>query len=250
MTLQELDDEVSEVISSCWSDNTLRTRSSQWKRFFEFCEMYSMSPLPASDRTVVRFLLFQSKTSKYVTVNNYLSAINSLHKFYGFDTDFRDSFFVKMFLHGLQNTLGKQVDQKKPLTVEHLQHIYVKLDFSNINNVTLWCATVLCFRSLLRKSNIVPFSADEDLHCICRGDVSFGKKGVTLNIRSTKTLRDRDRTLIIPLYFVKNSCLNVSAMMSVHVNMCPKPDNSPFFLAQIEEWSLEKAYVPRLIGIY
>ena len=110
--LKDIDQELSQVIGAAWSRSTLQCRNSQWSRFIKFAQQHGLQTLPASHETVARFLVWQSRTSKYSTCNNYLSAINVLHKFYGFDVDFRDSFLIKLVLKGLKSVLGDKVTQK------------------------------------------------------------------------------------------------------------------------------------------
>lgn len=98
----------------------MATRNSQWKSYLSFCADHGLKGLPATDLTVARFLLFKAETVKYVTVNNYLSAIISLHGYYGFEANFRESYFVKMVLEGLKSLLGLEVSQKIALSCDEL----------------------------------------------------------------------------------------------------------------------------------
>ena len=146
VNLQELDQEVSGAIGSAWASTTLTTRDSQWKRHLQFCEDNEFLPLPASSRTVSRFLVFQARSSKYSTVNNYLSVINRLHQFYGYQIDFREFYLIEMVLSGIKRQLGDTVKQKRQML-----HIYVQLDMSDEFVATSWCALIFSFRTLLRK---------------------------------------------------------------------------------------------------
>ena len=94
--IKQLDGEVSTIVSQAWADNTLKTRNSQWSKYFQFCIDYGFCALPAEPSTVVRFLVFLSRHCKYSTINNYLSAVNTLHKFYGHDIDFRQYYIIKL----------------------------------------------------------------------------------------------------------------------------------------------------------
>ena len=97
-SLEQLDREVAEAVSYAWSSNTLATRNSQWKKFITFCANNGLQPVPADHRTVCRFLVWLARNAKFLTVNNYLSAICVLHKYYDFDVDYRDSFLIKLVL--------------------------------------------------------------------------------------------------------------------------------------------------------
>lgn len=74
------------------------------------------------------FLVNKAKASKFSTVNNYLSAVITLHKYYGFRADFRQKYFIKMVIGGLKKRLGSPVDQKEVLTVEELLKMYGFVD--------------------------------------------------------------------------------------------------------------------------
>lgn len=70
----------------------------------------------------------------------------------------------------------------------------------------MWGVIVLSFRSLLRKSNIVPDKVDNiSSHVVRRSDVMRTEFGLCLNIYSTKTLKYREKVLDIPLVKIKNS---------------------------------------------
>lgn len=116
VNLHQLDERVSYLVGTAWASSTLSTRNSQWGKFIDFCSSAGLIPLPAEVQTVLRFLAHISSNFKFSTVNNYLSAINSLHKFYGHEVNFREYFVIKMFLSGLKYDLDTEVNAKVPLT--------------------------------------------------------------------------------------------------------------------------------------
>ena len=176
-----LDREVSGAVGSALADTTLKTRNFQWKRFIDFCKDNGLQPLPTTNHTVARFLVFQSCTSKFSTVNNYASAINKLHHFYGHNIDLRESFLIKLVLSGIKRQLGDTCTQKIPLTPTQLFNIYCKLDLQDENVATMWCALMLSFRTLLLKSNIVP--ANDLRHVLVRRDIVFASDGFHIYVR-------------------------------------------------------------------
>lgn len=212
--LAELDEEIGSTIMAAWSRNTLSTRNSQWKMYLNFCHEFGLQGLPASDLTIARFLLFKAKSVKYVTLNNYLSAIISLHKFYGFDQKFREKYFIKLVMEGLKSRLGQQVSQKQPLSTDQLLQMYNHVNKSNTKEMIMWSAIVISFRSLLRKSNLLPDKIDDACdHLMLRRDVVATDYGFCLNVYSTKTLKYRERVLRIPVVSTQGSPLcGVSAL--------------------------------------
>ena len=241
--LSDLDREVSGAIGSAWAASTLRTRNSQWKRYITFCDDNDLVPLPAEPRTVARFLVFQARTTRYVTVNNYLSAINRLHAFYGHQINFREYFIIKLVMAGIKRQLGDFSRQKIPLTPEQMQGIYATLDVSDDTVKAMWCALMLSFRSLLRKSNIVPEGKAFTDHLLRRGDVEFTDTGMLLKVHSSKTIRYKERVLEIPISTVSNPAFCVVSMIKDHFMKFPRELDQP------GEWALiyEKLFFPKTI---
>lgn len=198
--LRELDEGISQAISSAWSKNTVATRNSQWTSYLNFCAENGLKGLPAEDLTIARFLLFKAKTVKYSTINNYLSAICVLHRYYGFTPEFRDRFFIKMVLDGLKHILGQSVNQKVSLDVHQLLDMYRYVHVDDVGQMLMWCSIVISFRTLLRKSNLLPEGDGKgDEHVIKRKDVTKDSYGYNIYVHSSKTIRNKSRVLKIPV---------------------------------------------------
>lgn len=228
--LQALDDRVAELVGSAWASKTLSTRNSQWKRFIDFCLCNGLTPLPAELSTILRFVADLSMSCKFTTINNYISALNMLHKFYGYDIDFRGYFAMQLCISGLKRKLGTSVLQKIPLSVAQLTQIHSQLDFSRIENRVMWCAVIFSFRTLLRKSNFLPDPENQSVRIVHRGDIKFTSYGCMVLVKSTKTLRFKERVLEIPLYFVSNPVFDVVTQLKVLFRLIPAEPSHPIFL--------------------
>lgn len=226
----KLDTQVEMILRSAWAESTLKTRNSQWKRFIEFCLSNDLVAVPSEVTTVARFLVSLAKNCCYTTCNNYLSAVVTLHKFFGYDYSFRECFVIKLVMQGLACYLGKGVNQKAGLTPEQFMRIYDLLDFSNLNTITKWAAIMLSFRSLLRKSNILPTKVNEMSMVISRGDIEIVPTGVVLNVRKTKTLQCNEYTLRIPINFLSNKKLCAASMLITHLMRTPHIKEGLLFL--------------------
>ena len=228
--LESLDKEVSGAIGAAWSESTLKTRNSQWKKFIEFCHDNDLQPMPASHNTVARFMVFLARTCKYSTVNNYMSAVTRLHEFYGHDMDFRGSFLLKLVMAGIKRQLGDAVSQKMPLTPSQMRDIYAHLDMTDWNVATMWAALIFSFRTLLRKSNIVPDSLSSQNHVVTRGDIVRQADRITVRVSSTKTLKYRERVLEIPLFKVSSAPFCVVSQLERHLDLTREVKDGPLFL--------------------
>lgn len=243
--LQELDGELSNLIGLAWAPNTLMTRNSQWRKYLQFCASLGVNPIPADALTVGRYLVRLSAKCKYVTVNNHLSAITILHKFYGFNVQFRDYFIIKLILSGIKSKYGNAPSPKCCLTLCQLRQIYSLMYKSEIN-MTLWAIVILSFRSLLRKCNLVPSQGTD--HTLCRRDVKFVSTGAVITVGSTKTLKYRERLLRIPLNWVSDPSLCVVSMMMEHFALYPAPPSSPLFLKRNGQGVIVPILYPELLS--
>ena len=204
-----------------WAPNTQATRNSQWSKYLSFCADNGLIAIPAEAQTIARFLVFLSRSVKYGTINNYVSAINRLHNYYGHQINFRDFFMVKLVFMGIKRQLGDFIVQKIPLTPKHLLRMYGCLDVSNRNMLAMWCGIILSFRTLLRKSNIVPDSTNKDTHVLRRSSVLFCDEGMILKVNSTKTLQYIERVLEIPVNSIPGSPLCAVSLLKHHFSLFP-----------------------------
>lgn len=229
--LHELDEDIGRAITSAWSKNTRATRNSQWKAYLGFCAEHKLKGLPSTELTVARFLLFKAKTVKYVTINNYLSAIISLHKYYGFEANFRESYFIKMVLEGLKSILGMQVSQKMSLSCDELIKMHDHVRIGWCKQRVMWFSLVTAFRTLLRKSNLIPEKIDEeDSHVVLRRDVEKTEFGYCINVYSSKTLKHKKRILRVPLVECKGSPLCAVTAIRSCLSKEPASSYSPIFV--------------------
>lgn len=220
-----LDSRVSQIIAAAWSTNTLTCRNSQWKKYLTFCADRGLRALPAELTTIVRFLAFlEGLKFKYVTINNYLSAIVVLHKFYGVEIQIRDSYLIQTVLAGLKKRLGCASSPRLPLSVEQLQQIFYIYPRNPLNDCC-WLAVALCFRTLLRKSNVL--SDDNTTHVLLRQDVTFDSDRVVFHVHTTKTRRVGEDVLIIPVVKTDNLCFCVYRLLWQHLNAYPAPPSAP-----------------------
>lgn len=132
-----------------------------------------------------------------------------------------------MVLSGLRNRLGHMSTPKMPLSIGQLQAIFYTYPRSEINNVC-WLAIMICFRTLLRKSNVVPDSLMD--HVLLRGDVKFYDDYLTFAVCTTETLKKGEKPLIIPIMKTNSVGFCVWSMLRWHFSVYPAGPNSPILL--------------------
>lgn len=211
-----------------WSVNTIATRSSKWKRFLTFCIDRGLVPLPASSRTVARFLSELALTSKYTTVVNYLSSITTMHKLYGLEPDFRNSYFLTMTVKGIKVKVGVEVSQKVALSPQQLLNMNIFVSLGDQLNRVCWAAIIFLFRTLLRKSHILPDSSNYKPHLINRGNITFFPNGMVVDVNTSKTDRAGSKPLKIMIYETEQHPLCAASWLRSHFNGTPSPEAGIF----------------------
>lgn len=227
--MSKLDAGISNAISCAWRENTKRARSSQWRQFITFCGNLDLVPVSAESRTVARFLVMKAESCKFSTINNYLSAIIVLQKCYGYQPQYRDEFMICLVLDGLRSILGTGVTQKMPLTPHELLLIFKRIDPKDELGMVYWSIIVFCFRTILRKSNVVPESESFDDLLVRRNCVQFHDWGMMVNVFSTKTIKYRERVLEIPICSIPGSPFCAVSLVKSHFSKYPGDPNAPLF---------------------
>lgn len=165
---------------------------------------------------------------RFSTVNNYTSAINSLHRFYGYEIDFRSYFVIKMVLKGLKVHDEEGTMARVPFTMDQLGSMYdllVKTPYDEL----CWLSVLLCVRTLLRKSNVLPDKL-KDPHVMKRDDVQFSGDFVIFTVHSTKTRRKGDEALRIPVKRIANYKFCLYTRLYHHFQSVPSTGQEPVIL--------------------
>lgn len=145
----------------------------------EFCASRDLISLPASTLTVARFITYLARTCKFSTINNYLSSVIVLHKYYGHPAEFRNTFYIQLVVRGLCRILGDTLCQSIPLSLEQLLACYNTINHGNTEELASWGAVTFGFHTLLRKSNVLPELLKQPNlpHITCRKGVLFFSLG-------------------------------------------------------------------------
>lgn len=171
----------------------------------------------------------------FVTINNYVSGVNLLHKLNGGD-DLREDFGVGLMVKGLKRILGCVSHPKDPLLPEDLVTIFQYVDLSSQVEVSVWIGVLMCFRTMIRKCHLFP-TRESDIHLLVRRDVEVKEWGFILKVPTSKTNQYRQRDFFSPvtecesdLCLVRQLRLYWSRMeLGEDVPIICRPDGSPIF---------------------
>ena len=188
--------------------------------------------VPTTVKVMCSFIVYLSEKLAYVTIDNYVSGVLMLNKYFGYDVSYiRLDFVFSTTLKGLRRLLGDPEPRRITLSLENLLNMSLSVDCLNVNERCMWSCIVTSFRSLLRKCNLVPDNLKLEGHFLRRSSLTFSSWGVLLKVSSSKTIQYGQRTHLIPLTYARGSPLCAPTLLSRHFNDCPSVTaDSPVFM--------------------
>ena len=180
-----------------------------------------------------RYAVELSSTLKYTTIQNYISGVLSLNRYFGNDAkDIRSDFEFITTLAGIRRVLGDPTPVRPSFTLQDLLAMSDKVNWRNENERGMWACIALSFRALLRKSNLVPDSSTcPSGHYLRRGAVTFTDWGLELVVSSSKTIQYGQRVHRVPITSAPGSPLCAATLVHQHMLDFPNNDlSSPMFM--------------------
>ena len=171
------------------------------RQYFYFTLHFKLNPVPTNVDTLVCFLEFMARTVGHPHLKHLLSSVKFMHE--ALDQPFPvNSFQVDMTMQGLKRRLAKVPFQVLPLTPVILKGMFSHLNMSLPHDRALWCAYLLSFYGLLRKSSAVPKSCNYDVNkVLVRRNILVDSHNnmVYLYLGHGKTNNFCTRDVIIPI---------------------------------------------------
>lgn len=230
--LSELDRRVGEAKAQAWALSSWNTKLSQWRKYLRFCFMFNLEPLPTTVQNLCRYVVYLSSSLKFSSIDNYVSGVISLNNYFGHEArSLRLDFQFILTMRGVRRILGDPTPYRPTLLFRDLILMFTFVDMDDVNQRSMWAAIVLCFRSLLRKCNVVPVDRnDPGVHVLRRSSVSFQEWGILVNVSSSKTVQYNQRVLEIPIAYANNHPLDAASLLALHYQDFPSvPQDAPLF---------------------
>jgi site-specific recombinase XerD len=165
-----------EFIRVSKAESTLRGYKSDWRHFCNWCEGHSLCPLPASPEAVASYIAECVGRLKVGSIQRRLNAIAEAHKAVGLDSPTATG-IVKNTLKGIKRTLGTAAVQKAPALTDDIRAM-VSLTDCGLIGLRDRALILLGFAGAFRRSEVVALDI---------GDLDFGRDGLTVTLRRSKT---------------------------------------------------------------
>ena len=171
--------------------NTHRTYAAGQRLYMYFCNYYSLTPLPASEEQLLRFIAFMHvKDLSHNTIHVYLSSVSSMHSLNGHQAPPVGAYRVRLACKALKDSASSS-SKKAPITYTLLQ--YIISTFANKDLCTLWTAiSTLAFFGAMRGSEyLATVSPQGTIKAPLVQDVQFlvcnQQLGLQFTINTSKT---------------------------------------------------------------
>jgi integrase len=171
--------QVREFIRASKSESTIRGYRTDWQDFCGWCEAHGVGPLPASPEIVASYIAECAGRLKVGSVQRRINAIAEAHKAVGLESPTHHA-MVTNTMKGIRRTLGTAPTQKVPTLTDDIRAMIDATDAGVIGNRDR-ALVLLGFAGAFRRSELVSLDVD---------DCSFGKDGLTIILRRSKTDQD------------------------------------------------------------
>lgn len=169
-------DQVREFIRASKAENTIRGYRSDWRDFCGWCDTHGMTALPASPEAVASYIAECAARLKVGSVQRRLNAIAQAHKAVGLDSPTHHA-MVANTMKGIRRTLGTAPVQKAPTLTDDIRAMVDDTDAGVIGTRDR-ALLLLGFAGAFRRSELVALELE---------DCAFGKDGLTVTLRRSKT---------------------------------------------------------------
>jgi len=176
LELAALTDRLREYVSRSKAANTVRAYASDWRDFAGWCSARGLDALPARPETVALYLTEQADRIRVSSLNRRLSAIAQAHQLAGLESPAADS-RVRIVMGGIRRVKGAAQRGKRPILLDDLRHMVERLPDTPAGTRDR-ALLLVGFAGAFRRSELVALDID---------DLAFGRDGLTVTIRRSKT---------------------------------------------------------------
>ncbi len=165
-----------EFLRSAKAENTRRSYRADWSHFSAWCEWRGREALPASAETLVFYLTELAATHTAASLTRRISGISQAHQAAGFASPTREA-AVRAVMAGIRRSKGTAAKSKKPVLVDDLERMLAGLP-DNLLGCRDRALLLVGFAGAFRRSELVALDWE---------DIEFGKEGLTITVRRSKT---------------------------------------------------------------
>ena len=169
-------DQAREFARRSKAENTLRGYRADWRDFCAWCDAHGVCPLPATPENVASYIAECAGRLKVGSIQRRLNAIAEAHKAMGVDSPTRAP-LVANTMKGIRRTILKSPAQKTPVLTDDIRAMIEASD-AGVIGLRDRALVLIGFAGAFRRSELVGLAFE---------DCTFGKDGLTITLRRSKT---------------------------------------------------------------
>lgn len=169
-------DKTKAYIANAKAANTRKAYRSDWQDFVTWCNLNGLASLPATQHTIVAYLVERAQTLKVASLDRRLVSIRQAHSMAGHQFDKGNALIVET-MKGIRNTHGAPQNAKAPILLEDLQGMVKELG-DNLQGKRDKALLLLGFTGAFRRSELVSLQVE---------DMRVTKEGIEILLRKSKT---------------------------------------------------------------
>lgn len=169
-------DQAREFARHSKAENTLRGYRADWRDFCAWCDQHGVSALPALPETVASYIAECAARLKVGSIQRRLNAIAEAHKAMGLELP-TSAGIVRATLKGIRRTIGTAAKPKAAALTDDIRAMVDAAD-AGVIGLRDRALILLGFAGAFRRSELVGLDIE---------DCAFGKDGLTVTLRRSKT---------------------------------------------------------------
>ena len=190
-----------------FSSSSARTYKSQYNTYATFCRRHRYTPVPATSLVLSRYAVYLARTLKPTSISAYMNVVRILHLELEHPNPL-DDWYLSTVLRGIKNSNSVPPKQMLPITPGILRQMYENISLASNLMKAFWAASLVAFFSFYRKATLLPMSRVHDCRTqLCRMDFTIQSHCALIEVKQTKTLRGRQRRLVVPVPKITNNIL-------------------------------------------
>jgi hypothetical protein len=197
--------EVRRFKRAAYAETTKTAYKCHLKSYMSFCIEFSLTPIPASQQTVVVYATYLARRLTPASIPVYLNVLRILHLEAGFKNPLTENWELGLIKRGMGHTLRRPPQQKLPITIDMLRLVSSFLTMRSPADHAFIAATLIGFFGFFRKSTLLPApGALMAGKYIARRDIlNLSLASFELASRFSKVIQFGQRVHVVP--FVSNS---------------------------------------------
>ena len=241
--------------SWAWAESMQGCINSQQKTFLEFCHECNITSFPVSGDIMTEYaawLMFSGRLESVGSLKQYLSAVSTLHKMFGFECHTPLTYGpLKFTVGGIKRRLSRPPRKMNPITAEILYNILVYPLLADIVSnetmelmVTIRAFYTVAYFSMLQCSNLVPTTASKiDMMMVLTwGGIRAFEDGVVITVLKSKMNQHQERIHQVAISWLDNSLFcplaALERVMAIRGLGHCKDNDLVFLYKSGEDWTL------------